>query len=140
MKHLFDELNGILPNTTTGKSSKWEILTRAIEFIRSQREQQNRLSQYSRETDQLRQEFDRIRQENGTLKDEAGAMWQQLRHLEPSKPHIYGHFSSQIAQEQTQNSSAGLSRNLPPIQNHWQQGANVMQGVEYPQGPSYERH
>lgn len=28
MKHLFDELNSILPNTTTGKSSKWEVLTR----------------------------------------------------------------------------------------------------------------
>jgi hypothetical protein len=30
MKHLFDELNSILPNTTTGKSSKWEVLTRGL--------------------------------------------------------------------------------------------------------------
>jgi len=28
MKNLFDELNGILPNSPGGKSSKWEILTK----------------------------------------------------------------------------------------------------------------
>jgi hypothetical protein len=30
MKNLFDELNGILPNSPGGKSSKWEILTKCM--------------------------------------------------------------------------------------------------------------
>lgn len=34
MKSLFDELNGILPNSPGGKSSKWEILTKCMFFHR----------------------------------------------------------------------------------------------------------
>lgn len=30
MKSLFDELNGILPNSPGSKSSKWEILTKCM--------------------------------------------------------------------------------------------------------------
>jgi hypothetical protein len=32
MKSLFDELNGILPNSPGSKSSKWEILTKCKDF------------------------------------------------------------------------------------------------------------
>ena len=33
MKNLFDELNGILPNSPGGKSSKWEILTKCRRLL-----------------------------------------------------------------------------------------------------------
>jgi hypothetical protein len=112
----------------------------AIEFIKGQRETHGRLSQYGRETEQIRVEFDRMCQENKALREESGVMWQQLRHLEPSKPHIYGPITSQIAQDQSQ--TPGMSRPLPPIQGHWSQQSqpsSVMQGVEYPSSNSFDR-
>lgn len=33
MKGLFDELSNILPSSAGGKSSKWEVLTRGMEFV-----------------------------------------------------------------------------------------------------------
>jgi hypothetical protein len=133
-------VGGSHPRFVGPGTKRLQLTATAIEFIKSQRESHGRLNQYSRETEHIRVEFDRMCQENKALREESGVMWQQLRHLEPGKPHIYGPITSQIAQDQS--AAPGMSRPLPPIQGHWgpqpqsqsPASSGVMQGVEYPSG------
>lgn len=72
MKDLFDELRDTLPAERGGKSSKWEVLTKAIEFINSQKEvimdksrqvedMRNQLQQQNKELEALRAEAHQVR-------------------------------------------------------------------------------
>ncbi|KAF3001549.1 hypothetical protein E8E13_009677 [Curvularia kusanoi] len=120
MKNLFDELNQILPNSPGSKSSKWEILTKSIEYIKNL----GRAHDAARaENARLRPEADysrRAQEENELLKNELTAMWTTLRRLDPNNPHIYGSMTGMLAQQQG-NTPASTNNVLPPLQQQQQQ-------------------
>jgi hypothetical protein len=139
MKSLFDDLSNILPNSPGGKSSKWEILTKAIEHIKSLKYTGDAIR---RETDRLRTEADlgrRCEEENRMLRSEVQAMWQHLQRVDPSNPHIFGNMTNQLAHDHPQPPAQPASM-LPPLQQsgQWQPPVNPMQGVEYPPGQGYD--
>ncbi|KAF2277518.1 uncharacterized protein EI97DRAFT_296255 [Westerdykella ornata] len=121
MKNLFDELNTILPNSAGSKSSKWEILTKAIEYIKSL----SKAHQEARaELNRLRPEaeyYRRTQEECQLLRNELATVWQHLRRADPHSPHVYGAVTSSLAQEAAQGSVPGSAPNiLPPIQQQQQ--------------------
>ncbi|KAK7725123.1 hypothetical protein SLS57_004036 [Botryosphaeria dothidea] len=143
MKQLFDELNGILPNSPGNKSSKWEILTKSIEYIRSLQRNFDRIQS---DNNRLRQESataaynprtSELERENTELKHELHAAWQQLRQMDPNHPHVFGSMTNYLAQQQSQPGQ-GQQNVLPPLQQpQWQNGVQpavqptAMQGVEF---------
>lgn len=155
MKSLFDELNGILPNSPGSKSSKWEILTKSIEYIRNLA----RSHEATRaECVRLRSDADlsrRARQENEALRAELATTYQQLRRIDPNNAHVYGNITGLLAQQYAQT-PAGANPILPPLGHQQQQqqppppppqtqppqwGApspGAMQGVEFGGVRSYE--
>ncbi|KAF1999447.1 hypothetical protein P154DRAFT_225871 [Amniculicola lignicola CBS 123094] len=144
MKNLFDELNNILPNSPGNKSSKWEILTKSIDYIKTL----GRTYESARaENARLRPDAEycrRAQEENDLLRAEMAAMWQHLRRVEPGNPHIYGSMSGMLAQQHAQTPAA-TTNILPPLQQQQQQQAQqqhaqppqwtaaptAMQGVEF---------
>ncbi|KAF2869378.1 hypothetical protein BDV95DRAFT_498040 [Massariosphaeria phaeospora] len=143
MKNLFDELNGILPNSPGSKSSKWEILTKSIDYIKSlaraHEVARNDLARLQGDADYTR----RFQEENDSLRNEVAAMWQQLRRTDPGHPHVYGTITGMLAQQHASHASAPVSNAniLPPLQPQ-QQGvpppqwsaptaSTAMQGVEF---------
>jgi hypothetical protein len=136
MKHLFEDLNNILPNSPGSKSSKWEILTKAIDHINSLRGAQQG---FHKEINRLR----RTQEENELLRSELTAVWNALRRVDPNNAHVYGSMTGHLAQGHP--ATPGSSTNmLPPLQQQ-QQGqpqthpqspwvpshTNAMQGVEF---------
>src|ERR1700761_4345310 len=94
-----------------------------------------------RDANTVRQEVEKFRQENSMLREEVNSLWQSARRLEPNSQHIFGPYTSQlVAHEQAPQPQpqppqpSTLPRALPPPQNHWAQGSNMMQGVEYQPG------
>ncbi|KAF3924879.1 hypothetical protein ABW21_db0205755 [Orbilia brochopaga] len=74
MKELFDELRDALPAERGGKSSKWEVLTKSIEYLSQMRQQHNNLAQTNHDlsaenqslsttNEGLARELDRLRNE-----------------------------------------------------------------------------
>jgi hypothetical protein len=59
MKDLFDELRDSLPVDRSLKTSKWEILSKAVDYITSIRADQEELV---KEVEALRQEVARLKQ------------------------------------------------------------------------------
>ncbi|KAH7123923.1 hypothetical protein B0J11DRAFT_325515 [Dendryphion nanum] len=120
MKSLFDELNNILPNSPGSKSSKWEILTKSIEYIKS----------LARAHEVARQDVARLRpdaeycrraqEENELLRNELITVWQQLRRIDGANPHVYGAMTGSLAQQHGQ-APTGTSTILPPLQQQQQQ-------------------
>ncbi|KAL0254319.1 hypothetical protein SLS55_009793 [Diplodia seriata] len=152
MKQLFDELNGIIPNSPGNKSSKWEILTKSIEYIRSLQRNYDRIQS---DNTRMRQESatasynprsSEVERENAELKQELHAAWQQLRQMDPNHPHVFGSMTSFLAHNQSQ-AGQGQQNVLPPLQQQqqpqWQNGAQhtaqptAMQGVEFAGGRPY---
>ncbi|KAF2025824.1 hypothetical protein EK21DRAFT_103680 [Setomelanomma holmii] len=147
MKGLFDDLNNILPNSPGSKSSKWEILTKAIEYIRTLARSYDTARA---EITQLRpeaQNYRRAQEEVDLLRNELATTWHALRRADPANPHIYGSFTGQLAQQHV-NTPAPSSNVLPPLQHQqqpppppppsaggggsgWSNGSSSMQGVEY---------
>jgi len=149
MKNLFDELNNILPNSPGSKSSKWEVLTKSIEYIKSLSASHTRAH---RDLESLRAQSEyarQARQENTELRNELNALWSALRRADPANSHVYGSNTASLAQQQA---AAPPSTNnvLPPLQQqqqqqqappqppppphtaHWSAPApNAMQGVEF---------
>ena len=158
MKQLFDELNGILPNSPGSKSSKWEILTKcmrlityyyllsinirvAIEYIKNLA----RAHEATRaENARLRPDAEycrRAQEETELLRNELAAVWQHLRRVEPGNPHVYGSMTGLLAQQHAQTPSS--TNVLPPLQQQQQQqqaqpppqwggpAPTAMQGVEF---------
>ncbi|CAK3959396.1 HLH transcription factor (Hpa3) like [Lecanosticta acicola] len=144
MKDLFEELNKAVPANGGTKASKWEILTKAIDYIRSTQHNERNLHA---EVQRLQRDSEYLREahkENEMLKTEVQVMHQHLRRLDPNAPHVYGHFTSQLSQQQSQSQSNGNSGiSLPPLNS--QNGGQAppfggvaptaaMQGVEYGYG------
>jgi len=84
--------------------------------------------------------------ENELLRTEICVMHERLRRLDPGTPHIYGHYTSQLTQHQSQSNGQHSQMPLPPMHTGGAQAhyngmppAAAMQGVEYaPARPSYE--
>ncbi|KXT06400.1 hypothetical protein AC578_6004 [Pseudocercospora eumusae] len=131
MKDLFEELNKAVPASGGTKASKWEILTKAIDYIRSVQHNERQLhaevQRLQRDTEYGRE----AHKENEMLKTEIQVMQQHLRRLQPDNPHIYGHFTSQLSQQQQSqgqtNGSSGLS--LPPLNTAQAGGPPPFNGV-----------
>lgn len=116
----------------------------AIEYIRSTQHNERNLHA---EVQRLQRDSDYGREahkENDMLKTEVQVMHQHLRRLDPQAPHVYGHFTSQLSQQQSQTQSNGApSISLPPLnpgqsngQSHapfGQARPGEMQGVEFQQ-------
>ncbi|KAL1633171.1 hypothetical protein SLS56_003034 [Neofusicoccum ribis] len=148
MKQLFDELNGILPNSPGNKSSKWEILTKSIEYIRSLQRSYEKIqhenNRFRQETAAFNPRSSEIERENAELKHELHAAWSQLRQIDPNHPHVFGSMTGYLAQQQPQPNQAQPNV-LPPLQQQpqWQNGAqaaaqpSAMQGVEFAGGGPY---
>ncbi|KAF1836722.1 hypothetical protein BDW02DRAFT_492973 [Decorospora gaudefroyi] len=138
MKTLFDDLNNILPNSPGSKSSKWEILTKSIEYIKN----------LSRTHEAARQELQRLRpdaeysqrvqEENSLLRAELTATWNALRRADPGNPHVYGSMTGHLAQGHPAT-PASSNNVLPPLQQQQQQ--QQPQGLSQPPpaqwGPSH---
>lgn len=119
----------------------------AIDYIRQAQHNERSLHQ---EVQRLSRDSEYGRdahKENDMLKTEVQVMREHLRRLQPDNPHIYGHFTSQLSQQQSQaqaqpqpNGTAGIS--LPPLNTAPGGGQGptpfngvapsaAMQGVEY---------
>lgn len=141
MKQLFDELNGILPNSPGSKSSKWEILTKSIEYIKTL----GRAHEAARaENARLRPDAEfcrRAQEENELLRSELHTVWQHLRRVEPNSPHIYGSMTSMLAQQHAQTPT-NATNILPPLQQPTQwvppPPSAAMQGVEFAGARPYD--
>ncbi|KAK5129383.1 hypothetical protein LTR08_003543 [Meristemomyces frigidus] len=139
MKDLFEDLNKAVPNNGGTKASKWEILTKAIEYLHNtqhnERQLQSDVQRLQRDSDYARESH----KENEMLKTEVQVMHQALRRLDPNAPHVYGHFTSQLSQAAAPHTNGGSAISLPPInpQAHpppfagGPPQAAAMQGVEY---------
>ncbi|KIX01369.1 uncharacterized protein Z518_09094 [Rhinocladiella mackenziei CBS 650.93] len=124
MKDCFEQLRTRLPASQNNKSSKWETLSRAIDYI-SQLENQNKAQ---------RVEFESQRLKMAELEAKLHEMSQQMRALQqpqgsfpppptamPQSPLGYGsHFNNHI------DGPTEPARTLPPIMN-----SGSMQGIQY---------
>ncbi|KAF1986120.1 hypothetical protein K402DRAFT_412834 [Aulographum hederae CBS 113979] len=154
MKNLFEDLNTILPNSPGGKSSKWEILTKSIDYIKNLKS-----AEYNsrREADRCRNEIEylrRCKEENEAMRQEMSVLYTHLRRVDPNNVHIYGPLTNQLAMEtqshaqpppphvQQQQQQGGNVGVLPPPAQWAGQaaagGSNAMQGVEFGQS-AYDR-
>ncbi|KAK3655656.1 hypothetical protein LTR56_003305 [Elasticomyces elasticus] len=140
MKDLFEDLNKAVPANGGTKASKWEILTKAIDYIRSVQQNERNLTaelqRLSRDAEYARE----TQKENDMLKTEIQVMHQHLRRHDPNAPHVYGHFTSQLNQSTGPQTNGTSSIALPPLNSG--PGASAayngvappvaaMQGVEY---------
>lgn len=93
------------------------------------------------EVSRLRQESEYAREsqkENELLRTEVHVMHERMRRLDPSQPHIYGQYTSQLAQQSHANGQPA-QMSLPPMSTAVQQPQQYnampppaqMQGVEY---------
>ncbi|KAK4545644.1 hypothetical protein LTR36_002597 [Oleoguttula mirabilis] len=139
MKDLFEDLNKAVPSNGGTKASKWEILTKAIDYIRStqhnERQLANEVQRLQRDSDHRRD----VQKENEMLKTEVQVMHQTLRRLDPNAPHMYGHFTSHLSQSAAPHTNGGSAISLPPLNSQAHVApfsggappAAAMQGVEY---------
>lgn len=108
----------------------------AIEYIRTTQHNERSLhaevQRLQRDAEYMRE----ARNENDMLRTEVQVMHQHLRRLDPHATHMYGHFTTQLSQQQSQsqaNGNSGIS--LPPLNAAQGAGQNVpaapMQGIEY---------
>lgn len=114
MKNLFDELNSILPNTPGGKSSKWEVLTKAIEHIKVLKHADASLR---RDAERLSQDANAIyalENDNKNLRGELSSTWQHLQRVEPNNHHVFGTYTNQLAMESHNQQQNGMVR-LPAL-------------------------
>ncbi|KAF2460002.1 hypothetical protein BDY21DRAFT_182908 [Lineolata rhizophorae] len=119
MKQLFDELNGILPNSPGSKSSKWEILTKAIEYIKTLSRNHDICRH---ENNVLRNELESVRgrsDECEVLRGEVSSMWHALKRIDPGNNHVYGNTTNALAQ-QYQSQQVQAQAHVPVQAQHGQ--------------------
>ncbi|KAF2498608.1 hypothetical protein BU16DRAFT_300360 [Lophium mytilinum] len=140
MKGLFDELNGILPNSPGSKSSKWEILTKSIEYIKTLAKAHEATRN---ENARLRPDAEycrRAQEDCENLRTELHTMWQHMRRVDPNNPHIYGNMTNMLAQQHGQ--APASTTILPPLQQAPPWGppppSAAMQGVEFAGARPYD--
>ncbi|KAK5195427.1 hypothetical protein LTR99_001949 [Exophiala xenobiotica] len=124
MKDCFEQLRTRLPTSQNNKSSKWETLSRAIDYI-TQLEDQNK---------QARVDYESQRLKLAELENKMHEMSQQMRSMQqpqssfPPPPNVMpqsplgysSHFKHHV------DGSSEPTRTLPPIM-----GGNSMQGIQY---------
>ncbi|KAL8731093.1 MAG: hypothetical protein Q9166_003621 [cf. Caloplaca sp. 2 TL-2023] len=131
MKYLFDSLRNQIPASHGSKSSKWEILSKASEYIKSLESNckansaaQGQLGQVVQDLDAIRRENDSLRAENHRLFQEMNA-YRDARHANMvQQPPMPQHYVAPPAPM-----SVDPSRSLPPLTNGVH--ASSMQGVQY---------
>ncbi|KAL8799935.1 MAG: hypothetical protein Q9182_005523 [Xanthomendoza sp. 2 TL-2023] len=135
MKFLFDSLRNQIPASHGSKSSKWEILSKASDYIKSLEANCKANSAAQGQLGQVVQDLDVIRRENESLRAENHRLFQEMnayrdaRHAnmvqQPPMPQHY-------AAPTTSMSVDPSSRSLPPPHNVAH--ASSMQGVQYTDG------
>ncbi|KAL9056585.1 MAG: hypothetical protein Q9162_002868 [Coniocarpon cinnabarinum] len=124
MKDLFDSLNRILPNSPGNKSSKWEVLSKAIEYIEALKHSH---VQAHHDNERLRRELDQNKvtaEDNAAMNHEITVMYQQICRLDPNGHKVFGQRTAQFVEQERQQ----------PSQQHRNAGHQPyapMQGVEY---------
>ncbi|KAL8824837.1 MAG: hypothetical protein Q9170_008022 [Blastenia crenularia] len=129
MKQLFDSLRNQIPASHGSKSSKWEILSKASDYIKSlennckaNQHAQSQLGQAVQDLDATRRENESLRAENDRLYHEM-SVYREARHnmVHPAMPTHYNAAAPQL--------SVDPARSLPPLNNGIH--ASSMQGVQY---------
>ncbi|MCJ1349146.1 hypothetical protein MMC31_007382 [Peltigera leucophlebia] len=135
MKYLFDALRSQIPASHGSKSSKWEILSKASDYIKSLetavslgRDAQGKLSQASLEMESMRRENESLRAENRRLFHEMEHYRESSRQATNSHPP-----PPQYAAPAIPGLVPDPSRSLPPLINGAPAGTS-MQGVQYSEG------
>ncbi|KAL9579581.1 MAG: hypothetical protein Q9212_005026 [Teloschistes hypoglaucus] len=133
MKHLFDALRNQIPASHGSKSSKWEILSKASEYItalenscKANQSAQSQLNTIVQDLDATRRENDSVRAENQRLYHEMNA-YRDARHVSMAQAPMAAHYAAPPAPM-----SLDPSRSLPPLTNGIH--ASSMQGVQYTDG------
>ncbi|KAL8979221.1 MAG: hypothetical protein Q9205_005391 [Flavoplaca limonia] len=133
MKFLFDSLRNQIPASHGSKSSKWEILSKASEYIKSLENNckansaaQGQLAQIVNDLDATRRENESLRAENLRLFQEMNA-YREARHNMVQAAPMPQHYTAAPAAM-----SVDPSRSLPPLTNGVH--ASSMQGVQYTDG------
>ncbi|KAL7274354.1 hypothetical protein RUND412_002748 [Rhizina undulata] len=114
MKDLFDELRDQLPAERGGKSSKWEVLTKAIEFINTMKQNQDT---FIRSQDVMQRELD-------ALRNEQQAYMSMRNEVESLRMEVQAYHHHQQAQAQYH------AQSHQPHPHHNISGSGGMQGVE----------
>ena len=127
-----------MPNYTPCNVYTANSLT-AIEYIQNTQQHERQLQS---EVQRLQREFDYAQashKENELLRTEVRLMHQALRHLNPSAPHVYGQFTSQLSQVPPPHTNGVPAISLPPLNSQTHPPpfaggpppAAAMQGIEY---------
>ncbi|KAI9819611.1 MAG: hypothetical protein M1827_007061 [Pycnora praestabilis] len=136
MKDLFEELSRQLPSHRGAKSSKWEILTKAIEHVKSLECHQER---YKGDAHQLRAVHDEnqaLRDQNNRLNEEVHELRLRLQHqssqqVQPQnqQPYTYSHFNTPPLPSLSNDRSRTV---LPPMNATAPlPRSSSMQGIQY---------
>ncbi|KAI4174889.1 MAG: hypothetical protein LQ346_008156, partial [Caloplaca aetnensis] len=139
MKYLFDTLRNQIPASHGSKSSKWEILSKASEYIKTlenslkaNQHAQGQLGQVAQDLDVTRRENESLRAENHRLFNEMN-VYRDARNANLAQQPIPHHYAPPPTGPPP---SAPLpvdpSRSLPPLSNGVH--ASSMQGVQYTDG------
>ncbi|KAL8698154.1 MAG: hypothetical protein Q9224_001978 [Gallowayella concinna] len=135
MKFLFDSLRNQIPASHGSKSSKWEILSKASDYIKSLENSCKANSAAQGQLGQVVQDLDVIRRENESLRAENHRLFQEMnayrdaRHANMvQQAPIPQHYPAPTASMSVDPSS----RSLPPPHNVGH--ASSMQGVQYTDG------
>ncbi|KAL8714405.1 MAG: hypothetical protein Q9220_001738 [cf. Caloplaca sp. 1 TL-2023] len=133
MKFLFDSLRNQIPANHGSKSSKWEILSKASEYIKTletikadNQNTRNSLERLAADLETIRRDNDSLRQENQRLYQEMNA-YRNVRHadmVQQAAPMVPPHYGAPPPPM-----SVDPSRSLPPLTNGLL--ASSMQGVQY---------
>jgi len=132
MKELFDALRDEMPQERGSKASKWEILTKAINEHRAQKEYikvlQGRCATLMSENEMMRRELGTMRVDGSNYRSEAGPPSTQHQPPPPPSqapppqgPYSHGHYASSSRTE------------LPPLRSisNIPNGPDSMTGVQY---------
>ncbi|KAL8690813.1 MAG: hypothetical protein Q9218_003824 [Villophora microphyllina] len=100
MKHLFDGLRNQIPASHGSKSSKWEILSKASEYItalenncKANQTAQGQLNSVAQDLDAIRRENESLRAENQRLYHEMN-VYRDTRHANLAQPPMPPHYDN----------------------------------------------
>lgn len=135
MKELFDELRDALPQDRGGKSSKWEVLTKSIEYLGQMRQNQSNLSQTNHD---LITENQNLANRNNDLNRELERLRNELRQRSSSnESHYSSHPHPSHSQHPPQVQSSNGNGDTYPTQNGHHQ--NSLPNGHY-NGNSHQQH